>query len=200
MPIDNTFRDGKRLAGLSLGLNITLMVAKFALYLYTGSTALLAETLHSFTDVIGSIFIIGGIHLSGMKSRQFPWGLYKVENLAAVLSSGLIFLSAYEMGGMISHPSPQVMRNLDIALIVLVFMALPIVLFSSYEIKRAKAINSPSLIADAEHWRADIAPLAVVAGFMVFLCIYGQDSRPIDPGHCRKGWIRNTERFHEEPP
>ena len=72
MPIDNTFRDGKRLAGLSLGLNITLMVAKFALYLYTGSTALLAETLHSFTDVIGSIFIIGGIHLSGMKSRQFP--------------------------------------------------------------------------------------------------------------------------------
>jgi predicted Fe-Mo cluster-binding NifX family protein len=42
-------------------------------------------------------------------------------------------------------------------------MAFPIILFSRYEAKKAKAINFPSLMADAKHWWADIAPLAVVA-------------------------------------
>lgn len=63
MPVGNTFQEGKRLAALSLVLNAALMAAKFILYLSTGSTALLAETVHSFTDVIGGILIIGGYHL-----------------------------------------------------------------------------------------------------------------------------------------
>jgi predicted Fe-Mo cluster-binding NifX family protein len=42
-------------------------------------------------------------------------------------------------------------------------MAFPIIFFSGYEAKRAKAINFPSLMADAKHWRMDIAPLIIVA-------------------------------------
>jgi cation diffusion facilitator family transporter len=155
---------GKRLAVLSLSLNLFLAAAKYLLYLYAGSTAVLAEAVHSLTDVVGSLLVIGGIYLSEKKSRRFPWGLYKVENLAAVLSAALIFLSAYEIAAMIYHPSPAGLKNLDSALIALLVMALPIVLFSQYEAKRAAAINSPSLMADAANWKTDLAPLAVVAG------------------------------------
>jgi len=42
--------------------------------------------------VLGSILVAGGIYLSEQKSEKFPWGLYKVESIAAALSSGLIFL------------------------------------------------------------------------------------------------------------
>lgn len=42
-------------------------------------------------------------------------------------------------------------------------MAIPIILFLRYEAKEAKSFNSPALIADAEHWRMDLAPL-VAAG------------------------------------
>jgi len=156
-------RRGKRLALYSLSLNLLLAAAKYLLYLYAGSTAVLAEAVHSLTDVVGSLLVIGGIFLSEKKSRQFPWGLYKIENMAAALSAVLIFFSAYEIASMIVRPTPFALRNLDSTMIVLLLMAIPIVLFSRHEAKIAAAINSPSLMADAENWRTDLAPLAVVA-------------------------------------
>jgi cation diffusion facilitator family transporter len=160
---DDFVHGGKRLAALSLWLNIFLTTSKYLLYIFTNSSALLAETVHSFTDVIGGLMVIGGIYLSEKKSEKFPWGLYKVENIAAVFSAGFIFLSAYEIAKMIYHPSIGGMQNLDVTLIALCLMTLPIIVFARYEASRAKALNSPSLIADAGHWRMDIAPLVVVA-------------------------------------
>ncbi len=154
---------GKRIAIYSLVLNLLLAAAKYLLYLYGGSTAVLAEAVHSLTDVVGSLLVIGGMYLSEKKSKQFPWGLYKIENLAAVLSSVMILLSAYEIASMIVRPAPLALRNLDSTMIALLLMATPIVLFSRYEAKMAAAVNSPSLLADAENWRTDLAPLAVVA-------------------------------------
>jgi cation diffusion facilitator family transporter len=155
--------DAGKPAVLSLVLNVFLTASKFSLYLYTGSAAVLAEAVHSLTDIIGSLLVIGGIYISGKKSEQFPWGLYKVENIAAAVSGGLIFLSAYEVAKMIYSPSREGIRNLDITIVALMLMAFPIILFSKYEIKKAKVLNSPSLKADAENWRMDLAPLAVVA-------------------------------------
>jgi cation diffusion facilitator family transporter len=153
---------GRRLAISSLALNLLLASAKYLLYLYAGSTAVLAEAVHSLTDVVGSLLVLGGIYLSEKKSMQFPWGLYKIENLAAALSAVLIFLSAYEVASMIVRPTHFALRNLDSTMIVLLLMAFPIVLFSRYEAKKAAMINSPSLMADAEHWRTDLAPVVVV--------------------------------------
>ena len=161
--VDPGIHGGKRLAAMSLGLNISFMAVKYLLYLFTGSSALLAETVHSLTDVIGSILVVGGIYLSEKRSDQFPWGLYKVENLAAVLSAVLIFVSAYEIAKMIYHPPSETLKNLEFTLIVLFFMAFPIVLFSRYEAKKANELHSPSLMADSENWKMDLAPLGVVA-------------------------------------
>ena len=82
---------------MSLGLNVILTSAQFILYLLTKSAAILAEAIHSLTDVMGILFVIIGIYLSEKKSEKFPWGLYKIENLAAILVGVLIFLSAYEI-------------------------------------------------------------------------------------------------------
>ena len=68
---------------------------------------------------------------------------------------------------MVYKPSPAGMKNLDTALIALFSMSFPIILFSRYEAKKAKMLNSPSLMADAKSWKMDIAPLAVVAAGIV---------------------------------
>ncbi len=156
-------REGKRPALFSLGLNLFFAALKFILYRSTGSSAILAETVHSLTDVMGSLLVVGGIYFSGMKSERFPWGLYKIENIAAVLSAGLIFISAYEIAQMIYSPPPEGLRNLGITFIFLFIMVVPVVLFARYEGKLAKELNSPSLAADAQNWKMDIAPLTVVA-------------------------------------
>ena len=156
---------GMSVAMLSLCLYVFLAAVKYLLHLVTHSAALLAEAVHSLTDVIGSLLMVAGIALAKKKSKRFPWGLYKTENLAALFLAGMIFLSAYEIATMIVRPPSSEMRNLDAGIATLVLLALPVWFFARFERARGTVVNSPSLLADAKHWKADIAPLAaVVAG------------------------------------
>jgi cation diffusion facilitator family transporter len=104
-----------------------------------------------------------GIWISKRKSKAFPWGLYKVENFVAMVSAGLIFFAGYEIvlyvfrGGTaltLAYFYPSIFGLLAIILII--------GLFSRFEAKKAKNLNSPSLIADASHWYSDIASTALV--------------------------------------
>jgi cation diffusion facilitator family transporter len=158
---------GMRIAVLSLCLYVFLAAAKYLLHRVTHSAALLAEAVHSLTDVIGSLLVVAGIALAKKKSKRFPWGLYKTENLAALFLAGMIFLSAYEIATMIVRPPSSEMRNLDASIATLVLLALPVWLFARFERARGIVVNCPSLLADAAHWKADIAPLAVVAAGLV---------------------------------
>jgi len=81
----------------SLLVNLLLVVAKLVLSIIAGSLALRADSIHSLVDVFGSIALILGIVISGRKSKRFPYGLYKVENVVSVIISLLLFLTAYEI-------------------------------------------------------------------------------------------------------
>src|SRR5690606_34021112 len=95
-------RDGmdpvSRVALLSLLVNLSLVGIKLLLSEMSGSLALRADAVHSAVDVFGSTALILGIFISGRKSKSFPYGLYKVENLVAVVISLLLFLTAIEIG------------------------------------------------------------------------------------------------------
>lgn len=158
---------GRRLAVWSFGLNVLIAASKLILFLISGSLALLSETVHSLTDVIGSLLIVAGVLLAEMKSERFPWGLYKAENIAALFSSLMIFASAYGIVRALFAPHPAGIRNLDFSLIALSLLAIPILVFANYEMKLAKSIRSPALLADAKNWRMDIAPLLIVAAGLV---------------------------------
>jgi cation diffusion facilitator family transporter len=105
--------------------------------------------------------VIGGLYLSEMRSERFPWGLYKVENFVALISSGLIFFSAYEIASMIFIPVTE-LKNLGIGTASVLLMALPNLAFYKTESRIAKSLNSPSLTADAENWKTDTLSLLVV--------------------------------------
>jgi len=151
----------KKWAALSLGLNALLATVKFVLYPVTGSSAILAEAVHSLTDVAGSLIVISGLYLSERRSERFPWGLYKIENFVAVISSALIFFTAYEIARMVFMPVSE-LKNLDIGMVAVFLMTLPNLVFYKHESRIAKALNSPSLTADAENWKMDTLSLIVV--------------------------------------
>lgn len=156
----------KKWAALSLGLNALLATVKFVLYPVTGSSAILAEAVHSLTDVAGSLIVISGLYLSERRSERFPWGLYKIENFVAVISSALIFFTTYEIARMIFMPVSE-LKNLDIGMAAIFLMALPNLVFYKYESRFAKALNSPSLTADAENWKMDTLSLIVVGAGVI---------------------------------
>ena len=88
---------GERLALASIGVNLMVTGLKYFLGWFSGSLALLADAVHSSADVVSSASIWGGIRLSRRKSKRFPYGLYKLENLVALGTSALILLAGYEI-------------------------------------------------------------------------------------------------------
>ncbi|WP_342675936.1 cation diffusion facilitator family transporter [Methanofollis sp. UBA420] len=87
----------RRVAGLSLAVNAGLVAVKLVLAEVSGSLALGADAVHSSLDMLASLALLAGIWLSSRKSREFPYGLYKVENIVAVVISLLVFLTAGEI-------------------------------------------------------------------------------------------------------
>jgi len=109
--------DGRKVAAYSTMLNLFLTLAKGGLAIFSGSAAILAETIHSLTDVIGSLAVWTGIVISRKKSPAFPWGLYKVENLAALVSAFFILLMAYELGKSMLLSEAKGIANINITVV-----------------------------------------------------------------------------------
>ncbi len=159
-----------RVAWYSLLVNAGLVAVKLFLSHISGSLALEADAIHSFIDVIASVALIVGIRLSTRKSRSFPYGLYKVENIVSVIIAILVFFTAFEIaaeaitGTGAVHPSQG-----WVLLAVAALVSIPYLLGNS-EIKVGKACNSPGLIADGKQHRVDVLSTSVV--FFALLAQY----------------------------
>jgi len=155
--------DPSGIAFFSTLLNIFVAGTKGGLAWLSGSSALLADTIHGFSDTFASLLVLVGIWLSKRKSEAFPWGLYKVENFVALVSAGLIFFAGYEIvRHVFKAEKTLILGHLYSALFGLSAIILAIAIFSRFEAKKARAFNSPSLLADASHWYSDIASTTLV--------------------------------------
>jgi len=147
----------------SVGINLFLVVIKGLLAYFSGSMALVADAIHSSTDVISSITVLAGIKISKRKTKNFPYGLYKVENVVSLVTSIFIFFAGYEIVKTVFFkPAALKSEYLFYAMAgVILTMGITFV-FSRYELRQGKAIDSPSLIADARHIRTDMLSSAVI--------------------------------------
>ncbi len=154
---------------LSLAVNLSLVVLKVTLSVVTGSLAMKAEAVHSTVDIFASIAVITGLLISTRKSKKFPYGLYKVENLVSLVISLLLFVATYEIvSEALTGESVMVEYGGWVLGIVAVMILVPF-LFSRYEKKMGLKYNSPSLIADASHFKTDVLSASVV-----FFAVLGQ--------------------------
>jgi cation diffusion facilitator family transporter len=158
-----TMDTGERLALASVLVNLVVTGLKYFLGVFSGSLALLADAVHSTADVISSASIWAGIRLSRRKTKRFPYGLYKVENLVALMTSGLILLAGYEIVRHVLWAGERVKAaRLPYAILGVVAVAAILLSFSRYELKRAKQLNSPSLQADAQHLAIDLFSSCII--------------------------------------
>jgi len=146
----------------SLAVNLFLAGLKAALAVLSGSLALAADAVHSSVDVVGSLVVLGGLIIARRKSKAFPYGLYKVENVAAIVVALLIFLAGYEIAreawqgaARVVTASPAILAGAVLAVVI------PLA-FSRYEARLARTTNSPSLAADSRHFQTDVLSSAVV--------------------------------------
>ena len=152
----------RKISLYSIGVNFVLSLIKIVGGKLSGSAALMEDGIHSLSDLAASMSVFVGITISNKKSETFPFGLYKVENLVALISAFAIFIAGYEIAKDVFFGESMVIKNLPIALAVLALTALITYLYSRWEKKMAIELNSPSLMADAEHIKVDFYTALVV--------------------------------------
>jgi cation diffusion facilitator family transporter len=145
----------QRTALYAILLNCLLAVGKAVMAVSTGSLALTASAIDSGTDAVASLVLLGGLHLSNLKTRRFPLGLYKIENMLSVVMALFIMLAGYEIARrafLAEAVSPQVSVpaiGLQAAATILAF------LFGWYTLKVGRFTESPALIAEGRHRQVD---------------------------------------------
>jgi cation diffusion facilitator family transporter len=157
----------ERMGVYSLVINMGLVALKLGLAAFSGSLALAASATDSAVDIFGSLAVLVGLVISKRKTRAFPFGLYKVENVVSIIIAVLILVAGYEIAkeaiaGSTGPVTTEWWMLLGVGLTVIV----PLV-WGRYELRVGKAANSPSLMAEARHYQMDVLSSSIVFASVV---------------------------------
>jgi cation diffusion facilitator family transporter len=158
-----------RVAWASIAVNLFLSLLNLAIAAASGSLAVAAEMVHNLVDLVAAVAVLAGVKISERESRDFPYGLYKVENVVAVGVAILISSTACEIA---KEALSAETRTATVSGWMLAGVALSAVIplaFSVYEMRVGRELNSPSLMADAQEYRTHVFSSGVV-----FLALIGQ--------------------------
>jgi len=148
-------------AAVSIGLNLVLAVGKGVAGVASSSTALIGDAIHSATDVLASIAAFVGLWVAGREHPSFPYGLYKAETVATLVTSIAVIIAAYEIGRQALFGTER-LPNVAIALPVAALSLVVALFFGLYQLREGKRLNSPALQADARDYLADALSTGIV--------------------------------------
>ena len=164
----NRFEETTKVTIISILWNIVLTIIKVLGGILGKSNAMVADGLHSASDIISSIGVLIGNHIAKTPhDKEHNYGHEKAETLVSfLLSILLIFVSLkISLGGINSlfH-----LNEVKIPTILPLVISLISIGIKEYQyritIKVAKMTNSPALKADAWHHRSDA--LSSIAAFI----------------------------------
>jgi len=162
--------EGIRAVKISLlALGVTA-IAQLVVVLITGSVALLADTIHNFSDALTAIPLWIAFVLSRRPAnRRYTYGYGRAEDLAGVFIVAMIALSsilaAYESIRRLINPQPVTHAWVVLVAGLIGFAGNELV--AIYRIRVGNKIGSAALVADGAHARTDgFTSLAVVFGAM----------------------------------
>ncbi len=122
----------RRRAAFSIVLNLCLALGKGVAGVVSGSTALLGDAIHSGTDVLASMATYVGLWVAGREHPSFPYGLYKAETVATLVTSVAVIVAAYEIGRQAIFGTER-LPDVTVALPVALFSLLVVFGFGLYQ-------------------------------------------------------------------
>ncbi|MDQ4138566.1 MAG: cation diffusion facilitator family transporter [Actinomycetota bacterium] len=159
---------GVRALKISLFVLLLTTALQFVVVLISSSIALLADTIHNFSDALTAVplwvaFLLG----RRAATRRYTYGFGRAEDLAGLFIVAVVALSAAVAAWQSVERlfNPQALENLGwvIAAGVIGFAGNEAV--ASYRIRVGQRIGSAALVADGVHARTDgFTSLAVVLG------------------------------------
>jgi len=153
-------RAGERAAKVSVATMTGLALGKYFAAVFSGSIALLADAINSFSDIFSSLAVWAGLRLSQRKpDEKFPYGYYKAETLAMLVVSGFIIASGLEI---LRESARKISPGLlgtsptSLALVASAASAAILLLLSRFKARVGSRSGSQSLVGDAKHTMVDV--------------------------------------------
>jgi cation diffusion facilitator family transporter len=160
--------EGIRALKISLFLLLATTILQFLVVLVSGSVALLADTIHNFSDALTAVplwvaFILG----RRAATRRYTYGFGRAEDLAGLFIVAVVALSAvvaaWQSVDRLLNPQPLTNLWWVFAAGLIGFAGNEAV--AIYRIRVGRRIGSAALVADGVHARTDgFTSLAVVLG------------------------------------
>jgi cation diffusion facilitator family transporter len=160
--------EGVRALKISLFVLLATTMIQFAIVLLTSSVALLADTVHNFSDALTAVPLwVAFVLARRAPSRRYTYGYGRAEDLAGLFIVAVVLLSAvvaaWQSVERLLHPQP--LQNLGWLAAAGVIGFLGNEAVAIYRIRVGRRIGSAALVADGVHARTDgFTSLAVVLG------------------------------------
>jgi len=164
-------RRRRRAALLSLLVSTGLLGLKYLAWVWTGSSAILADALESIVNVVAALFALGSLAFAAQPADPgHPYGHGKIEFVSAAFEGGLIAFAALMIAwtaGTELWRGPQ-LRELESGLVLTAGAGLINAGLGWWLVRTGRRTRSLALVADGQHVLSDFWTSAgVVAGLLL---------------------------------
>lgn len=152
---------------VSVCVNLVLTALQVTAGLFAGSQALIADGVHSLSDLLADfVVLLASRHSSKAADADHHYGHHRYENAASLVLGGLLLAVGLGMlwSAFVKLQAPQAIPQVHVvALYVALGTLLAKEVLFRYMLAVAKRLRSSLLVANAWHARSDAASSLVVA-------------------------------------
>ncbi len=160
MDVKESKQIAMRISNVSIGVNVILSALKMFAGIIAHSSAMISDAVHSLSDVLSTIVVMIGIHISSKEEdADHQYGHERFECVASIILATMLLLTGAGIG--ISGIKTIMNGVEDIKVPGMLALAAAVIsivvkeLMFWYTKKGADKINSGALRADAWHHRTD---------------------------------------------
>ncbi|MCG2712847.1 MAG: cation-efflux pump [Candidatus Omnitrophica bacterium] len=155
---------------ISLSVNLLLFAAKMAMGVITASISIIADAVHTVSDVATSAIVIWGFKVAKKPAdKEHPFGHGRMENIATLIIAVLLCAIGAELlrAAFTRISEPREVKGNIFVIIALIVSIIIKEWMARFSFSLAKKIKSSTLFADAWHHRSDaISTLLVIAAII----------------------------------
>ena len=158
MVVEKRYDKGMKISRNTIYWNILLSIAKILAGFFGKSSAMLADGVHTVSDVLSTLAVMFGLKMSKKpEDDNHPYGHEKIEPVISKLLASLLFITALGIGynGITSILTGNYSRPGTIAVLAAVISIGMKEWMYWYTVKGAKELDSAAMLADAWHHRSD---------------------------------------------
>jgi len=176
------FRKAEWAAWIGIVGNIVLAILKVVVGMIGNSRALIADAVHSASDVVGSLAVLIGLRAAKLPpDEDHPYGHGKAESIAAIIVAVILFMVGVQIGfSSFEALFEPIVTPSIIAVYVAALSIITKEIMFQYKYKLGKKLKSDALIINAWEHRSDVySSIAAVIGI----------GGAVLGGHLQIGWM-----------